>query len=113
METDINNKEEEKKFKFTPKTISKLSLIINKMEISKLLLEINVESGDQEKDKELVVRKLLALVIDNLYKAEDEIIEFVADTMKISKEDAADVDIIPLIKKIVNDDNITSFLKLT
>ena len=104
--SDINNN-----FKLTPKTLSKLSLIINIMQISKLILEINEESDDPEKDKEMIVKRLLALIIDNLYKAEEEIIELVANIMYITTEEASDIDIIPLIKKLVNDDRIIDFLK--
>lgn len=111
MKEDIIDIEDKKDFKLTPKTLSKLSLIINKMGISNLILELNVESENPSKDKEILVKKLVALVIDNLYKAEDEVIDLVANTMNISKEEASDIDIIPFIKNLVNDERIKNFLK--
>lgn len=111
MKEDIIDIKEEKNFKLTPRTLSKLSLIINKMGVSQLILELNEESDDPEKDKKIIVKKLLSLIINNLYKAEDEIIDLVAETMKITKEEAADVDIIPFVKQIFNDQRIFDFLK--
>lgn len=111
MKEDVIDIKDNKDFKLTPKTLSKLSLIINKMGISNLILELNVESENPSKDKEILVKKLVALVIDNLYKAEDEVIDLVANTMNISKEEASDIDIIPFIKKLVNDERIKNFLK--
>ena len=113
METNVIEIKEENKFKLTPKTLSKVSLIINKMGISKLILDLNENSDDPEKDQEVIVKKLLALVIDNLYKAADEVIELIAEVKKITKEEAEDVDIIPIIKDIVNNEKIVDSLKLT
>ena len=111
METNINDIKEVKNFKLTPKTLSRISLVINKMGVSKLILELNEESDDPQKDKEVIVKKLLALIIDNLYKAEEEVTELIAETMGITKEEAADTDVIPFIKNIINDEKILNFLK--
>jgi len=99
--------------KLTPKILSKISMTISKMGISSLILEINVESGDEEKDKEMVVKKLLALVIDNLYKAEEEIASLISEIKEISIEEAAKEDVIPIIKDLLNNEKLKSFLKLS
>lgn len=99
--------------KLTPKILSKISMTISKMGISSLILEINVESGDEEKDKEMVVKKLLALVIDNLYKAEEEIVSLISEIKEISVEEAAKEDVIPIIKDLLNNEKLKSFLKLS
>lgn len=99
--------------KLTPKILSKISMTINKMGISSLILEINVESGDEEKDKEMVVKKLLALFIDNLYKAEEEIVSLISEIKGISIEEAAKEDVIPIIKDLLNNEKLKSFLKLS
>ena len=78
-----------------------------------LILEINVESGDEEKDKEMVVKKLLALFIDNLYKAEEEIVSLISEIKGISIEEAAKEDVIPIIKDLLNNEKLKSFLKLS
>ncbi|MBQ6498181.1 MAG: hypothetical protein IJI58_05645, partial [Bacilli bacterium] len=65
--------------KITPKILSKISLIINKMGISSLIMNLNIDSGNDLKDKEELGKQLIALIIDNLYKAEDEIIELISN----------------------------------
>lgn len=97
--------------KLTSKTLSKMSLIINKMGISSLIMDINIETGNEDLDKQEVVKKLIALIIDNLYKAEEDITLLVADLKGISKEEAENEDLIPIIKDLINNDKIKSFLK--
>lgn len=96
-----------------PKALSKMSLIINKMGISSIITDLNIDSGDDKKDREELGKKLVALFIDNLYKAEDEIIELISILYGIKKEEAENVDIIPIIKELVNNEKIRDFLKLT
>lgn len=97
--------------KLTSKILSKISLIINKMGISSLIMEINVETGREEEDKQAVAKQLIALVIDNLYKAEDDITDLIACLKGISKEEAENEDIIPIIQELFNNEKIKSFLK--
>lgn len=101
-----------KNLKITPKILCKLSLIINKMGISSLVMNLNIESGDEAKDKENLVKELISLFIDNLYKAETEIIELISLMKGISKEEAENEDIISVFKELLNDETIKSFLKL-
>lgn len=98
--------------KITPKTLCKLSLIINKMEISQLIMKINVETDNEEEDKKELVKELISLFINNLYKAEKEIIEFVSLIKNISVEEAENEDLIPIFKSLFKDEKIISFLKL-
>lgn len=97
--------------KLTSKILSKISLIINKMGISSLIMEINVETGREEEDKQAVAKQLIALVIDNLYKAEDDITDLIVCLKGISKEEAENEDIIPIIQELFNNEKIKSFLK--
>jgi len=99
--------------KITPKILSKISLIINKMGISSLITEINIDSGNDIKDREEFGKKLVALIIDNLYKAENEIIELISNLKSISIDEAGEVDIIPIIKELLSNDKLKDFLKLT
>ncbi len=101
-----------KNLKITPKILCKLSLIINKMGISSLVMNLNIESGDEAKDKENLVKELISLFMDNLYKAETEIIELISLMKGISKEEAENEDIISVFKELLNDETIKSFLKL-
>ncbi len=101
-----------KNLKITPKILCKLSLIINKMGISSLVMNLNIESGDEAKDKENLVKELISLFMDNLYKAETEIIELISLMKCISKEEAENEDIISVFKELLNDERIKSFLKL-
>ena len=101
-----------KNLKITPKILCKLSLIINKMGISSLVMNLNIESDDEAKDKENLVKELISLFMDNLYKAETEIIELISLMKGISKEEAENEDIISVFKELLNDETIKSFLKL-
>lgn len=99
--------------KITPKILSKISLIINKMGISSLIMNLNIDSGNDLKDKEELGKQLIALIIDNLYKAEDEIIELISNLKGITKEEAEETDVIPIIKELFSNDKLKDFLKLT
>lgn len=98
--------------KIKPRALSKMSLIINKMGISSLIMQIDIETGDEEQDKKELVKQLVALVIDNLHKAEEEMIELIAMLKEISKEEAEEVDIVSFIKELISNDKIKDFLKL-
>lgn len=98
--------------KLTPKILCKMSLVINKMEISQLIMKLNVETDNEEADKKNLVKELVALFIDNLYKAEDEVIELVSLMKGISKEEAENEDIISIIKQLLQNEKVKSFLKL-
>lgn len=113
MSQDIIEIKEKFEFKLTTKMLSKLSIIINKMGISSLILEINEETGNEEKDNKKVTVKLLSLIIDNLYKAEDEITSLVAEIKGITKEEAENVDIIPILKDFLNNETVSRFLNLS
>lgn len=99
--------------KIKPRALSKISLIINKMGISSLIMQLDVETGDEKQDRKELVKQLVALVIDNFYKAEEEMIELIAMLKDITKQEAEEVDIVSFIKELVNNDKIKDFLKLT
>ena len=99
--------------KIKPRALSKISLIINKMGISSLIMQMNVETGDEKQDREELVKQLVSLVVDNFYKAEEEMIELIAMLKGITKKEAEEVDIIAFIKELISIDKIKDFLKLT
>ena len=99
--------------KIKPRALSKISLIINKMGISSLVMQLDVETGDEKQDRKELVKQLVALVIDNFYKAEEEMIELIAMLKGITKQEAEEVDIVSFIKELINNDKIKDFLKLT
>lgn len=55
---------------------------------------------------------MIALFIDNLYKAENEVIDLISIMKGISKEDAENEDVISFIKCLLQDEKIKSFLQL-
>lgn len=98
-------------FKLNTKLLCKISRLINKMGISSLIMKINVNTGNDSIDKQEVAKELVALIIDNLYKVEDEIVDFVSELKGISKEEAENVDIIPIIQELIQNDKFKNFLK--
>ena len=98
--------------KINTKTLCKISKMINKMGISSLIMKLKVETGNEKEDREEIVKELIALVIDNAYKVEDEIIEFIADIKGITPEEAANEDVIEIIKELLKIEKFKDFLKL-
>lgn len=86
------------------KILIKLSLIIDKMGIADDIKKID-KPTDEEVGKELIM-----LLITNLHKAENEIYQFIADYKGISKEEAEELDVIPLFKEILNIEGMKDFL---
>lgn len=86
------------------KILIKLSLIIDKMGIADDIKKID-KPTDEEVGKELIM-----LLITNLHKAENEIYQFIADYKDISKEEAEELDVIPLFKEILNIEGMKDFL---
>lgn len=99
--------------KLDTKTICKLSLIINKMGIASLILDLNVETGDEKKDNKELVKRIIMLFVENLYKAENEMNELISMLKGISIEEAKNVDITPIVKELLNNDSVKNFLNLT
>ena len=55
-----------------------LSEIIDKMEIKDELKNLEINTGDEEKDNEELGKELIALLITRIYKCEKEVYTFVA-----------------------------------
>lgn len=91
------------------KVLSKISMIINKMGISALLNDVDFT---KEISNDELGKLLIKGIIDNFYKAEEEIIDLIASVKNISKEEAEDVDVIQFIINLLKDEKIKSFLKL-
>lgn len=86
------------------KVLIKLSLIIDKMGIAKDIKNIDKETNEE------VGKELITLLITNLHKAEKEIYEFIADYKKITKEEAEEVDVIPIFKELLKIEGMKDFL---
>lgn len=86
------------------KVLIKLSLIIDKMGIAKDIKNIEKETNEE------VGKELITLLITNLHKAENEIYEFIADYKKITKEEAEEVDVIPIFKELLKIEGMKDFL---
>ena len=50
-------------------------------------------------------------MIDNLYKAEEEIIDLISSLRGITKEEAEDVDVIAFLKELLSFEGVSDFLK--
>ena len=116
-----------------------LSEILDKMDISQELKNLDINTGDSEKDKEELGKELITLLITRIYKCKNEVYTFVAkykgyypkevfidsnETQEIRKEKeekynsdvksainkAKDENIISIIKEIMNSEGISSFL---
>lgn len=116
-----------------------LSEILDKMDISQELKNLDINTGDSEKDKEELGKELITLLITRIYKCKNEVYTFVAkykgyypeevfidsnETQEIKKEKeekynsdvksainkAKDENIISIIKEIMNSEGISSFL---
>ena len=98
--------------KINTKSLCKMSLIIRKMEITPLSMKLKVETGDEQKDKEELAKELISLIICNLEKAENEIIDLIASMKEISREEAENTDVIIFIQELLQEKGIVDFLKL-
>lgn len=96
--------------KISTKTAIKMSAIIDKMEIGQQLKDMEVNTGDEAKDREELGKQLIVLIITKLYKAEDEIYELIAMCKGISIEEAKEVEVIPFLKELFGIDGVTDFL---
>ena len=91
------------------KTLSKISLIINKMGISSMLNDIDFT---KQVSNEELGKMLIKGILDNFYKAENEFIDLIASVKGISKEDAENYDVIKFVMDLLQDEKIKDFLKL-
>ena len=86
------------------KILIKLSLIIDKMGIADDIKKIDKPTNEE------VGKELIMLLITNLHKAENEIYEFIASYKEITKEEAENIDVVPLFKEILNIEGMKDFL---
>lgn len=88
------------------KLLIKLSLIMDKMGIASEISKIEGETNEE------IAKKILGILISKIYRAEDEIYELISEFKSISLDDAKEVDIIPIIKELIVNADVKSFLKL-
>lgn len=91
------------------KILSKISMVINKMEISSMINDIDFT---KEISNDELGKILIKAVLDNFYKAENEFIDLIASVKGISKEEAENVDVIQFVMDLLKDEKIKSFLQL-
>lgn len=91
------------------KILSKISMVINKMEISSMINDIDFT---KEISNDELGKMLIKAVLDNFYKAENEFIDLIASVKGISKEEAENVDVIQFVMDLLKDEKIKSFLQL-
>lgn len=91
------------------KTLSKISLIINKMGISSFIDKVDLTNGV---DTEVVGKEIAKSVLDNFYKAENEIVDLISCVKQITKEEAENYDVIDFVMELLKNDKIKSFLNL-
>lgn len=82
----------------------KLSAIVSKLGIKDELKNIDKATNEE------VGKELLMIFINNLYKAEEEVYQFVATRNKISVDEAKEVDIIAFFKDFLKIEGLSSFL---
>lgn len=87
-----------------------ISMIIDKMEIKNDLASMEINTGNEKSDKEELGKQLIALIISKLYKAKDEIFEFIANYKGISIEEAKKVEIIGFLKELFGMNEVVDFL---
>lgn len=86
------------------KTLIKLSLILDKMEIAEAIKNIDKPTNEE------VEKELIMLLITNLHKAENEVYEFIAYYKDVTKEEAEDVDVISVFTELLHIEGMKDFL---
>ncbi len=76
-----------------------LSEIIDKMGIKEELIKVDINTGDEKKDKEELAKQILSIFVSKMYKAKEEIYTFISEYKKISIDEAKKLDIIKFIKE--------------
>lgn len=84
--------------------LMKLSLIISKMGIGEDLSKIEASTNEE------LGKAVLALAIGNIYKADNEVYELIADYKNVTIDEAKKLNIIPIIKEFTNSEYIKPFL---
>lgn len=87
-----------------------MSAIVDKMEIGQELKQMEVNTGDEKKDREELGKQLIVLIISKLYKAKEEVYELISLYKGISIEEAKTAEIIPILKELFGIDGTTDFL---
>lgn len=79
--------------------VMSLSEIIDKMEIKEELIKLDINTGNEKKDKEELAKQILSIFISKMYKAKDEIYAFISEYKKISIEESKTLDVIKFMKE--------------
>ena len=87
-----------------------MSAIVDKMEIGQELKQMEVNTGDEKKDREELGKQLIVLIISKLYKAKEELYKLISLYKGIPVEEAKKAQIIPIIKELFGIDGAVDFL---
>ena len=96
--------------KLDAETLIKVTMFIDKMGIRDEIVNISVDSGNQEQDEKELAKRLFSIVISKLYLVEKEIYEFIAEYKNISIEEAKKSNIISIVREIFDVDGAIDFL---
>ena len=108
--------------KLTIDSICLISAILDKVKldddfINEMFLMGKDAKGKNDNEIKTIQNKIGMKVImklgSQLHNVRDELIKFIANYKEITEEEAAKVNVIDIIKELINDEEFTSFLKRT
>ena len=106
--------------KLTIDSICLISSILDKVKlddnfINEMFLVGKEAKGKNDEEIKMIQNKIGMKVImklgSQLHNVRDELIKFIANYKEITEEEAAKVNVIDIIKELMNDESFTSFLK--
>ncbi len=94
----------------TTETIMLLSACIDKMDIAEELKNLEINTGDSNKDNEELGKQLIILIITKMHRAKEEFYELIANFKNITVEEAKKLNIIPVVQEILGIEGTVDFL---
>lgn len=101
-------------------SICLISSIMDKIKLDDKFIEEMFQIGQTAKGKDKnsieniknkIGMKIILKIGSQLHLVRDELVKFIAVYKEISEEEAEKVDIVEIIKELMNDEGFTSFLK--
>jgi len=81
------------------------------MRLSAIMDKIDVKIDNPDGTAEQIGSDLILQVVKKAYKAEKEIISFVAETKGITEEEAQEIDIVEFVNELAKDMGFASFFE--
>ena len=106
--------------KLTIDSICLLSSIIDKIELNDKFINEMINLGKTAKGKEQkdiedtqkqIGMKIVLKISSKLHLVKDELTDFIANYKEVTKEEAQKMNMIDVVKELMNDKNFTSFFK--